>query len=397
MIFSSSILFRYLFLEMLPPFFINVAFFSFIFLMKQILDITDMIVNYHVGIGSVCLLMIYTMPYFLQYVIPMSVMMAVLLTFLRMSGDNEIMALKAGGMHIYRMLPPVVVFAVVAMGLTGFMTLVGVPAGAEQSRNLIFKVVSNNLKLTLKERTFNNSFKDVMLYVNRIDPKSGGLNQVLIQDERTAGTRNTVVSREGRLFADPERLVCQIRLFDGMITRMNMKDRSSQSIHFSTYDILLNLTDAIAKPGVLKKSPNEMRIPELKAHLKNLAPETSDHAAALIKYYRKFSIPVACLVMAILAAPLGIQSRQAPKTIVLGLGVSFFLLYYILLSLGAAFSENGYYPPLLGMWIPNIILGIIGIVLLMRSAREKNASFAWLDHLEMRLEALIKQIRSRKP
>jgi lipopolysaccharide export system permease protein len=44
--------------------------------MKQILDITDMIVNHKVGIGPVCLLLIYTMPYFLQYVIPMSVMMA---------------------------------------------------------------------------------------------------------------------------------------------------------------------------------------------------------------------------------------------------------------------------------------------------------------------------------
>ncbi|MEJ2476717.1 MAG: LptF/LptG family permease, partial [Desulfobacterales bacterium] len=81
--------------------------------MKQILESTDMIVNHKVGIVPVFLLLAYTMPYFLQYIVPMSIMMGVLLTFLRMSSDNEIIALKAGGMSIYAMLPPVVLFCLI--------------------------------------------------------------------------------------------------------------------------------------------------------------------------------------------------------------------------------------------------------------------------------------------
>ncbi|MDL2275656.1 LPS export ABC transporter permease LptF [Desulfosarcina sp. OttesenSCG-928-G10] len=373
-----SILSRYLFMEMLPPFFINMAFFSFIFLMKQILDITDMIVNHHVGLGVVCLLLMYAMPYFLQYVIPMSVMMAVLITFLRMSGDNEIMALKAGGMRIYRLIPPVIGFSAAAMVLTGFMTIFGVPMGAEQSKSLLFKVVSANLSVSLKERTFNDSFKNVMMYINRIDPKTGALNQVLIQDERTKGIRNTVIAREGRIFGDPEKMAYQMRLFDGMITQMNLSDRSSQSIHFSAYDILLNLEDAFPNQGSIKKSPDEMRVSELKAHLKTLGEGSSAGSGAAIKYYRKFSIPVACLVMGILAMTLGVQPRQAGKTMAMGLGLFFFLLYYMLLSAGTALSENGYCPPMMGMWMPDIIIGGIGILFLVRCAREKTVSLDWL-------------------
>ena len=53
--------------------------------------------------------------------------------------------------------------------------------------------------------------------------------------------------------------------------------------------------------------------------------------------------------------------------------------YYMLLSIGRAFGENGSYPPAIGMWMPNAILGIVGIYLLSRTAREKTISLAWLE------------------
>ena len=95
---------------MIPPFVINLLFFNFIFLLTKILDITNMIVNYRISLFDVLLLLIYSMPHFLEFVIPMSVMMTILLTFFRMSSDNEIVALKAGGMSIYKLLPPVLLF-----------------------------------------------------------------------------------------------------------------------------------------------------------------------------------------------------------------------------------------------------------------------------------------------
>ncbi|BBO80591.1 LPS export ABC transporter permease LptF [Desulfosarcina ovata subsp. sediminis] len=381
MINPFSILFRYLFLEMLPPFFINMAFFSFIFLMKQILDITDMIVNHNVGIGPVCLMLIYTMPYFLQYVIPMSVMMAVLLALLRMSSDNEIMALKAGGVSIYRLLPPVLAFSLVGTLLTGCMTIAGVPMGAHRFKTLLFEVATANLNVSLKERTFNDSFKDVMIYVNRIDPQSGHLQQVLIEDSRTGGATNTVVARTGELFGEPEKMLYQLRLFDGMISQVDPVKQSSYTIHFKTYDIRLDLKGAMSAVNISKKRIDEMMLKELRAYLQCQQKKGSGYRRALIKYHRKFSIPLACLAMGLLAVPLGIQNRHSKKSFGIGLGLFFFLFYYILLSVGTTMGENGYYPPVVGMWMPNAVLGGFAIFLLSRATREKSVDFFWFGTL----------------
>ena len=385
-----SILNRHLFLEMLPPFFINLAFFSFIFLMKQILDITDMIVNHKVGIGPVCLLLVYTMPYFLQYIIPMSIMMAVLMALLRMSGDNEIMALKAGGVSITRLLTPVLVFSLLGTLITGYMTIFGVPLGAERFKTLLFDVATANLNVSLKERTFNDNFKNIMLYVNKIDAKSGVLHNVLIEDGRQSGVNNTVIARTGKLFGEPKEMIYYLRLFDGTINQMDMQDRSSHTIHFETYDIRLDLKGVVPSSGISSTKPDEMALADLKAHLRQIKINKKDYNSALLKYHKKFSIPFACLAMGLLALPLGIVSRHSKKSVGIGLGLIFFLLYYMLLSVGSTLGEDGRYPPVVGMWMPNVILGGFGIYLLIRAAKERPLAFNGFEQL---VEKTMRRIR----
>ena len=126
----NSIIDRYLFKELFPPFLINLGFFTFVFLMAEMLKITDLIVNYSVGLLVILQILLYSIPYFLMYVTPMSTMMAVLLTFLRVSSDNEIIALKTGGVSLYRLLPPVFLFCLVGCLLTYFMAVRHTPGQA---------------------------------------------------------------------------------------------------------------------------------------------------------------------------------------------------------------------------------------------------------------------------
>ena len=118
---------RYIFKEMIPPYIMNLLFFVFVFLMRQILEITNVVVNYQVSITAFFLMLTYSMPFFLAYIVPMSVMMSVLLTFLRLSSDNEIVALKASGVSLYHLLPPVILFSVLNALLTAYMAIYGMP------------------------------------------------------------------------------------------------------------------------------------------------------------------------------------------------------------------------------------------------------------------------------
>ena len=127
---------RYLLREMLTPSVLNMLFFTFVFLMTQILEITNLIVNYRISIFILIRMLAYSMPYFLVFVLPMSIMMGVLLTFLRLSNDREIMALKAGGVSILQLVPPIFVFCLVGSLLTAYISIYALPWGQPLLRNL---------------------------------------------------------------------------------------------------------------------------------------------------------------------------------------------------------------------------------------------------------------------
>jgi lipopolysaccharide export system permease protein len=119
------------------------------------------------------------------------------------------------------------------------------------------------------------------------------------------------------------------------------------------------------------KKEKEMTLGELREHLRTLDKKKKYYFKALTVYHSKFSIPFACFAMGILAVPLGVQSKSAKRSFGVGLGVFFFLGYYIILSAGEVYGKTGLYPPVIGMWAPNIIMGGIGCFLLIQCARER--------------------------
>lgn len=368
----NSIINRYLLKEMMLPFVINLVFFTFVFLMTKILDITNLIVNYKISMFSILLILLYSIPRFLSFVIPMSVMMAVLLTFIRLSNDKELVALKAGGVSIYGLIPPVLVFCLMGVVLSCFITVYGMPWGTVSMKELTFQVAASHADAGLKERTFNDTFKDVMLYINKIDLKKKILKDVFIEDKRSQNIVSTVMAPKGRMFAEPDKLVFHLKLYQGTINQVNLENRSAHSINFDSYDVNLDVKKTLTASKNGPKDEDEMSFGDLKAYLKTFSQQNEQYYTALIELHKKFSIPFACFALGILAVPLGIQSESAKRSTGLGLGMVFFLIYYIMLSAGSVFGETGVYPPMVGMWVPNIVLGGLGLFLLIRTANDRS-------------------------
>jgi len=368
----NSIVNRYLFKEMIPPFVITTVFFTFLFLMAKILIITNLVVNYNISLPKVILLLIYFVPYFLVFVVPMSVMMAVILTFLRLSSDNEIIALKTGGVSLYGLLPPVLLFCMIGYIITFFLAVYGMPWGKTSIKRLTVDVATSNLELGLKERIFNDNFKDVMLYVNEINSKKGELIDVFVEDKRTENIISTIVAPRGVLISEKDKLVFRLRMFNGRINQVSIKNKSVNSISFETYDINLDLKSALTdtKRKWAQKDEKEMTLSELRYYLINAADKNSRYYDALIELHKKFSIPFACFVLGILALPLGAQLKSSRRSYGLVVALAFFLFYYLLLSIGYVFKNKVYYPPVIGMWVPNIVIGSVGFYLLIRTAKD---------------------------
>ncbi len=374
----NTIIHRYIFREMLPPFGINLIFFSFIFLMTQIIEIMNLVVNHRVGLSVIGWMILYTLPFFMEFIIPMSIMMSVLLTFLRLSSDNEILALKNGGLSVYDLLPPVMLFCLVGALLTAFTALYGLPWGRMSIKKLTLQVASTNLDIGIKERTFNDGFKGVMLYVNKVDAKTRILSEVFIEDQRTQDAIITVVAPKGQMDSNPETHQFLLRLYEGTINQVDVKSRSVNTVHFDTYDIHLDTRQAAAAMATGPTHPEEMSLTEIRQYLASSTEKNSKYYLTLMEFHKKFSLPFACIALGLLAAPLGIQSRSSRRSFGISLGICFFLIYYILLSAGWVFGEAGTYPPILGMWLPNLVMTGAGLILLHRANYEKPAPLTTL-------------------
>ena len=389
----NCIINRSIFTEILVPFSISVLFFAIVFIMMEMLKITNWVVNYNIGIGIVVLMIVYACPYLMVFVLPMSTMMGILLTFLRLSSDNELIALKSGGVSIYRLLPPVLLFSFIGFLLTAFMTIFGVPWGNVSLEKLALKVMASNADIGLKERTFIDTFENVMLYVNKIDIRNRKIIDIFIEDKRKAGMVSTVVAPEGRLISDPDKSLIHLQLYNGTINQTNLKDRSVNSINFNTYNFSFELKHKVVKFEDKEKDPDEMSLMELHEYIQKATVHDEDYWKAQIILHRSFAYPIACFALGLSAMPLGIQSRSVKRSFGLTLGLFFFFLYYMLLSAAIILGEAGDIHPAIGMYLPTIITGFIGLYLFVNTAREQTIP---LVVLFQRMRSLLLKFRRNR-
>lgn len=339
--------------------------------MTQLLQLTNLIVNHQLGIMLVVRLIVYSMPFFLQFIIPMSVMMAILLTLMRMSSDNEILAIKAAGISITRLLPPIFSFGSICCLVTAFIAIWALPQGRLAARKLIYQVASSNINAAIKPRVFIDSFDNVILYINHVEPGSGVLKDIFIEDRRRPEVVTTVVAPRGVLVCDTSRGSILLRLFNGQIHQVDIGQRMANAVSFRTYDVRLDFRHHLQDPSLGPKDEEEMSLAELREYLHNTSRHDAQYYLTLMEWHKKFSLPLACLALAVMATALGIQSRRTKRSHGIGLGLGFFLLYYLMLSAGWVFGEAGLYPPLIGMWLPNVVTAGLGLFLLAGKVREK--------------------------
>jgi lipopolysaccharide export system permease protein len=88
----------------------------------------------------------------------------------------------------------------------------------------------------------------------------------------------------------------------------------------------------------------------------------------LVEIYKKYSIPFACVIFALVGAPLGYRVKQGGFGIAAGLSLLFFLIYWASLIGGEKLADRAFMTPFFAMWIANILLGIFGLYLMLKSS-----------------------------
>ncbi|HEX7372731.1 MAG TPA: LPS export ABC transporter permease LptF [Thermodesulfobacteriota bacterium] len=375
-------LYFYLIKELFPAFILGLIGFTFILLTGRIVQLTELFVNKGVPLGYILRLLYLLLPTFMVLTIPMATLLSVLLAFNRLSSDNEITALKASGVSLYQMIPPVLVFAFTTYAATTFLSLYSVPWANEGSRALLYEVASSKANAGVREKVFNDDFEGLVFYVEEIKPRTLAWEKVFISDSRNPAEVLTIIAREGEVLSDPGTLAITLRLKRGAIHKLGKEPDAYQKIDFSTYDLRLHLKTGLKEKRTEEKHPADMTLTELSRAIQALQAKGSAAKIQWVKVHEKFSIPFACLVFGLIGIPLGLQSRVARGGKFQGFAwaIGVLLVYYLLTNAGTSLAERGVVLLEVGMWLANAIFLTLGIYLLVKAANESPVLlFVWLQ------------------
>jgi lipopolysaccharide export system permease protein len=101
-----------------------------------------------------------------------------------------------------------------------------------------------------------------------------------------------------------------------------------------------------------------------------------------VEIYKKYALPAACIIFILIGAPLGVMVRKGGFGVAAGISLFFFLIYWAFLIGGEKLSERGFFSPFIGMWAANILLGIVGIILTIKTNKEaKTITFNFFKKL----------------
>lgn len=353
------ILHRYLWREFWGLFGVGLVVITAIIFMGRITRVMQMIITKGVDLADICYFCLLMLPYLLFYTIPMAAMVAVLITFLRLSHDNEIMALKTSGVSLDQLLPPVLAFGLITTLAALFFANFATPWSNQAMRQLLVEITKRRADLGIREQVFNNDFEKIVLFVNRVPPSGEPMTGVFLADERDPNLPMVIAADQAKLVFDPKSTRLVLQLYHGRLLRQDESKNTFYSVEFETYQVPLEIFKFVAP----EKSEDEMYWHELRQALTTKTPGSEAYNRLLIEQQRRLALPLATLILVLIALPLGSSTQVRGRGMALILGLLLFLCYYLLLTASWRLGRQGVIPPPLAPWLPDVIF--LGLTLLL--------------------------------
>lgn len=375
-----NIIFRYILREISFPFVTSLFVFTFVLLMGKIIQLMDLTVNKGIGVFDIGKLIIFLMPSLFLFTLPLALLLSILIGLGRLSRDSEITVLRASGLSLYQLSIPIFIASVFAFSLTSLTAFFLVPSGNIATKELILSMARQKAGAGIKEKIFNDDFKGLVFYADKIPVSGDYMEGVVLYDDRTSSEPSTVIAQKGILVSDPNSTGVILRLENGSIHTVDLNRSNYKKVDFRIYDIRLDLNTSLSNNGgAISKGIKDFPLRELVDKIR-MADDEQERRALIIEFNERIAIPFSCFVFVILGIPLGITHSRTDKLRGFTVGLIVVVCYYILLLSGTNLGETGRISPIIGTWAANVIFGICGVFLFFKTAREESYSFNFFHH-----------------
>ncbi len=347
-----KILDRYIFGELMKVFFISACAITGVLYLDKFLLMAEMLVRWGVGIGDMLRLFFYLAPAYLAVTIPMSVLVATVVVFNQLASTNEWTAMKVGKWSFLRLLGPGVVFACTAYFISSAIIFVALPWGNQSYKDLIHDLAVNHTPIDIKPNVFNRDLDNLTLYVKEKE-KDSHFKGIFISNMRKPNAPQIISAEEGFLIKSPDASKIRFQLKKGTIHEVGGSAENYQTVNFDGYDLTVDIPAPVRKTTYV--ADRELSPGKLIERIKLFKRQGLKAAGPAVELSKKFSIPFACLVFALLGIPLGIQSGDSGKSGGLAICLGIVLAYYFCLISSQNLGMLGTVNPYLSVWIPNIV------------------------------------------
>lgn len=362
------ILTRYTLHEVVSHALIGAAVFTFVLFTRDLGRILELVVRASAPLPSVAEIFFYTLPVALTYTIPMSVLVGILIGLSRLAADSEITAMRASGMGVWSFLRMLSLFVIAAWGLALFNGVYLAPRSQASLAHLEDRLKSSQVSFEIQPRVFYEGFPKIVLYVQDVHPAQGAAlwKGVFLADISDPGNPRVTLAHEGILVSEGRNRL-HLHLIDGSSHETDPANPDRYQIStFQQTDIPIDL------PSTENKTDEPVPVGLLSTwDLRSQATHVDPASARwyYIEFYRRFSLPTACLVLALVGIPLGLSSKKSGKSGGFVLTILLVFAYYVISLIGVSLARQGKVAPWFGAWLANFVFLAGGIFLLWQAER----------------------------
>ena len=390
------ILTRYILKEVGSHALLGVGLFTFIIFMRDLGRLLELIVRNSAPVPSVAEIFFYTLPTTFALTLPMGVLVGILVGLSRLAADSEVTAIRASGMGVGMFVRAIAIFAIGAWMLGMVNNIYVAPKSAAALDHLQERLKSSQASFEIQPHVFYEEFKNIVLYVQDAVPSGGRplWRGVFLADVSDPSSPKVTLAKRGALLSDSADKL-RLHLEDGTQQENVPKARDQYSITtFDSTEIPIQLPSSaqhphdllpVAELGLRDLLRNAARERSAAAPLKNIDPGTWNYDLSKARYYeiefhRRFALPAACLVLAMVGIPLGLSARKGGKSTGFVLTILLVFVYYFFSLTGVSLARQGKMPPWEGVWMANIFFFLCGLVLLWRVDRMPIEIGNWSTH-----------------
>ena len=359
---------RYVIREVLAPFALALLVLTFILIIPFIIAQAETMIAKGVPWAIVARVIVTLLPQALGLTIPMSLLIGLLVAFGRLSGDRELVAMLACGISPMRLLRPAFAVGLAAWAATSWVMIWAIPDANQTFREITTRLVADRAEGEVKPRVFFEDFPGFVVYVRDV-PATGGWTGVLAADTRDPEHPVIYLATQGRMLVDRAQRSIQMVLSDG--TRHSTSAREPDGYEVGTFKetiVPLDPESVFPRTGPAR-GEREMTVAELRSRAAEVEARGDSPHNQLMEIHKKFSIPAACLIFALIGVALGSADRRDGKFSSFAVGLAVIFVQYALMLLGEAMAKGHYVSPWLAMWLANFVLGATGLVMLWRRVR----------------------------